>query len=92
MRKQPHIVGQEESMASRWVDLMQYENGIEKKADQGEGGKDRKNEKFQKFKENTSKRFSFIKTQITELCRYVYDYLENTGQLMICCMRMICTI
>ena len=56
-------------MASRWGDLMQYENGMEKKADQGEGGKDRKSEKFQKFKENTSKRFSFIKTQITGLCR-----------------------
>jgi hypothetical protein len=73
MRKQVNSKGREDSVASKWADLMQYEKEIEDPPKNNERVQERENvnktDKFQKIKENTSKKFSFIKSQISGLCR-----------------------
>ena len=65
--------GREDSVASKWADLMQYEKEIEDPSKNNECVQERENvnktDKFQKIKENTSKKFSFIKSQLSGLCR-----------------------
>ena len=73
MRKQVNSEGRKDSVASKWADLMQYEKEIEDAPKNNENVQERENvnktDKFQKIKENTSKKFSFIKNQISEFCR-----------------------
>ena len=65
--------GREDSVASKWADLMQYEKEIEDSPKNNEHVREienlNKSDKFQKIKENTSKKFSFIKSQISGFCR-----------------------
>jgi hypothetical protein len=73
MRKQVNSKGREDSVASKWADLMQYEKDIEDAPKNNEHVRERENvnksDTFQKIKENTSKKFSFIKSQISGFCR-----------------------
>ena len=73
MRKQVNSKGREDSVASKWADLMQYEKEIEDTPKNNEHVRERENvnksDTFQKIKENTSKKFSFIKSQISGFCR-----------------------
>ena len=73
MRKQVNSKGQEDSVTSKWADLMQYEKEIEDPPKNNEHVQETENvaktDKLQKLKENTSKKFSFLKSHISGLCR-----------------------
>ena len=73
MRRQTNSAGREDTVANKWADLMQYEKQIEGMPVEIQNVQEKEvvttSEKFQKIKENTSKKFSFIKNQISGLCR-----------------------
>eukprot|EP00092_Neocalanus_flemingeri_P011362 GFUD01012243.1.p1 GENE.GFUD01012243.1~~GFUD01012243.1.p1 ORF type:complete len:186 (+),score=63.33 GFUD01012243.1:131-688(+) len=73
MKRQLSSKEREESVASKWMDLMQYEKQMEGRVSVEKNVQEKEtntaSEKFQKIKENTSKKFSFIKSQVSGFCR-----------------------
>ena len=73
LRKQPSRKDQGETMASKWEDLMQYEKEVNGMTNQNmkmpEQEKAMKCEKLKKMKENTGKKFSLLRDQISGICR-----------------------
>ena len=78
MKKLQRNPGKEESVASKWDDLMKYEKEIQggKKSESPSENYDtsRKSDKIQKMRETSAKKLTSLKNQISGLYRLVKEF------------------